>query len=225
MTTATAIPASDELVSRVQPKSNALLDHAKMIVVETGEQYVAAGSWLTEVVKPLRREIDETFDPAIKQAHSAHKAMLAAKDRVARPVAEAEGLVRSAIARYTRKQELARQEEERRLREEARKREEAERLERAAALEREGRNAAAEVVLNTPMPVANVVLAPSTPQVAGISTREVWRFRIVDPTAVKPAFLVPDEKKIGEIVRSMKGAAAELVGGIEVYTDTTTVVR
>ncbi|KKL00860.1 hypothetical protein LCGC14_2628320, partial [marine sediment metagenome] len=33
------------------------------------------------------------------------------------------------------------------------------------------------------------------------------------------AFMMPDEKKIGQIVRSMGADAARLVGGIEVYEE------
>ena len=55
--------------------------------------------------------------------------------------------------------------------------------------------------------------------------RDNWKFRIVDASKVDRRFLIPDEKAIGQIVRSMKGVAATIVGGIEVYNEPTPAIR
>ena len=37
--------------------------------------------------------------------------------------------------------------------------------------------------------------------------------------------MIPDEKKIGQVVRAMEGRAADMVGGIEVYSEESVSVR
>lgn len=71
---------------------------------------------------------------------------------------------------------------------------------------------------------AAAVVAPiiqsEAPKVTGTSLRENWTFRITDPTKINAAFLMPDEAKIGKLVKSMKGDAAALIGaGIEVFSE------
>lgn len=71
---------------------------------------------------------------------------------------------------------------------------------------------------------AATVVAPviqrEPPKVTGISSREVWKFEIVDPSKINPQFLMPDEKKIGAQVRALKGDAASIIGaGVRVYAE------
>jgi hypothetical protein len=68
---------------------------------------------------------------------------------------------------------------------------------------------------------AAAVVAPvihrEAPRVAGLQMREVWEFTILDPKKINPEFLIPDEKKIGQLVRSLKGDAQALLGaGVKV---------
>lgn len=53
---------------------------------------------------------------------------------------------------------------------------------------------------------------------AGVSTRTVWRFEIVDPEAVPREFLVIDGAKIAQHVTAHKGNTS--IPGIRVYADT-----
>lgn len=54
-----------------------------------------------------------------------------------------------------------------------------------------------------------------------IRIRKVWKFKVVDKSKIKPDFLIPDEKAIGELVRKLHEKAIDLVGGIEVYFEET----
>ncbi len=68
--------------------------------------------------------------------------------------------------------------------------------------------------------VAPTVAAAAPPKVAGVNTRSVWKFKVVDPTKVAPAFMIPDEKAIGGTVRSMKGNARTVLGeGVKVWEE------
>ena len=71
---------------------------------------------------------------------------------------------------------------------------------------------------------AAAVVAPviqrEAPKVAGIATREVWKFEITDPSKISPAFLMPDETKIRKQVAALKGDAAGLIGpGIRIWSE------
>jgi len=87
--------------------------------------------------------------------------------------------------------------------------------------ERKARELAAKQAAETEKAVPVVTVAPAVPKVAGIKARVNWKFRILDASKVKTEFTMPDEVKIGQIVRSMKdkAGAEALVGGIEVYTE------
>ena len=71
---------------------------------------------------------------------------------------------------------------------------------------------------------AATVVAPviqrEAPKVAGVATREVWKFEITDPSKINPAFLMPDEQKIRKQVQALKGDAAALIGpGVKVWVE------
>jgi hypothetical protein len=55
---------------------------------------------------------------------------------------------------------------------------------------------------------------------AGLGNRKVWLFEVTDPAKINPAFMAPDEKKIGQAVRALKGDAAPIIGpGIRVWSE------
>jgi flagellar biosynthesis GTPase FlhF len=73
---------------------------------------------------------------------------------------------------------------------------EAEKQKQAAAVEEQRR--AAEV--------QEVRVAPSIPKVAGVPSRQNWKFEIVDANKIPRRYLVPDESAIGYMVRTSKDA-------------------
>ena len=193
-------------------------DRAKTLKVKDNDSYLQGGD-LLKGIKALRQKIAELFDPHIKRAYDAHKALVREKADAEMPLTEAERIIKGALVAYTEEQERKRRDEERRLAEEARRREEDRRVAEAAALEQAGEYDEAVAVLaeaeTAPTPV--VVLASATPKVQGISYRTVWRFRIIDAKKIPDEYKVPDETKIGAVVRAMKGETR--IAGIEVYED------
>jgi hypothetical protein len=70
-----------------------------------------------------------------------------------------------------------------------------------------------EEILEKPI----AVVKEEAPKVAGTYTVDVWEFSIIDKTKINPAFIIPDEKAIGQVVRSMKDKAQALLGeGVKV---------
>jgi hypothetical protein len=200
---------------------------ANALVIATPETYVEAGEML-KGIKALRKEIDATFDPIIKAAHAAHVEANGQKKRAELPLAEAETILKKGLVRYDAEQEQLRRAEELRLQELARQQAEAQQLAEAAFLEAQANATTnkdeadqlrreAETVFEQPIAAPVVIVERTTPKVAGISYREVWRFRVTDPTKVPREYLSIDEQKIGGVVRALKGSTT--IAGIEVYAE------
>lgn len=73
---------------------------------------------------------------------------------------------------------------------------------------------------------AERIVAPTaqlaTPKVTGLAKRDNWVFRVKDASKLPREFLMPDEKKMGQLVKAMKKDAEGLLGGteaVEVYND------
>lgn len=66
---------------------------------------------------------------------------------------------------------------------------------------------------------ATVTAAPTihAPKVKGVSTRQVWRFEIVDASKVPDQYKIIDEKSIGGVVRSLKERTN--IPGVRVYPE------
>ena len=188
------------------------------IVVDSHGSFEQAGQFLVGI-KHIRRTIAETFDGPIKQAHLAHKEMVAAKKKHDGPLDEAEGIVKLKMGDYSEEQERIALAAQQRKEREAREVEETRRLAEAEALEKEGRQAEAEQVIEAPIVVA-VPPPPPPPKAAGISTTKHYKFKVLDVTKIRLSYMMPDESSIGSVVRRHHEAAANMVGGIEVYFET-----
>lgn len=191
-------------------------EKAQGIIVVDNETYGQAGEVLT-VIKVLRKEINAAFDPIISKAHAAHKEAVAQKKKAEAPLVEAEAYIKPQIAGYLKEQERKRQEEEARLRLEAKKKADEDKLKAALAAEKAGDNEEAEAIISDPTPVPPVVLVKSTPKLEGVSVKKIYKFRITDPNKVPRMYMMPDEKTIGAVVRSTKGAVQ--ITGVEIYAE------
>jgi hypothetical protein len=217
MTTGTV----DVIAGAVEVRSEALTwpERAKTTVITDGVTYTAACE-LLKGIKALRAKIGETFDPHIKRAFDAHRALVKERSDAEAPLTEAEGILKRSLVTYDTEQERARQQEQRRLQEEARKQEEARRIDEAAALEREAAatgaedlRVEAEALMCAPVSTPAVIAPRTTPKVAGISYREVWSARVVSLwklilyVAAHPEcanYLTPNTAALNAAVRGQK---------------------
>lgn len=201
-------------------------DQARALTIHDVDTY-AQGCALLLGIKDLRKKIAETFDPHVRRAHEAHKALVKEKADAEAPLTEAERILKGALTTYDQEQERIRRDEQRKKDEEARQEAERLALEQAAALELEGHATGDEAMVAEAhaiiaAPIAPVPMAPvqkATPKVSGISMRKTWGFRIVNPALVPNQYRVIDEAKIRGVVRSL-GQAAN-IPGVEVYEETT----
>ncbi len=208
----TAIPETTEIVQ----KTDSAIEEAEGFKIESPDVYEAAGMFL-KGLKAIQKEVNDTLDPVIKSTNTAHKEALSAKKKHTEPLKKAEQIVKGKMATYATEQERVRRDEERKLQVEARKREEERLLKEAEQAEAEGDTDAVEELLEEPVVAPPVVLASTTPKVAGISYTTVWKFRIKNPAGIPDKYKLIDEVKIGKIVKAMKDQTD--IPGVEVYSE------
>lgn len=174
-------------------------------------------------IKRRRKQWAEWNKPAKQKLDILKRELLDREREIDEPMERAENeILKPAISRFNVEQERRRREEEDRQRAQAKKEEEDRRLAAAQKLEEQGDKEMADAVLDIPIPVAPVVI-PKHEAPAGISYREVWRYRISDESKIPREYLVPDDKKIGGVVRAMKGETR--IPGVEIYSEQTVAGR
>lgn len=176
--------------------------------VSNNDEYEAAAEF-RRTVKLFISEVEERFAEPKASAWATHKAITKLEKETLEGPREAEAMVTRKVTAYLDEQEKKRQEKERKL--------EAERLKEL------GRDKQATAVLEGRRDVTGVSIASSVPKVEGLTTRQNWKFRIVDEKKIPREYLIPDETKIGQMVRTMKGDTN--IPGIEPYSETGLVNR
>jgi hypothetical protein len=205
----------------VREEALAWPDRAAALAVVDDATCVQA-SELLKGIKALRLRIAETFDPHIKRAHDAHKALLKEKQDAEGPLTVAERVLKDRLVAYEQVQETARAARERELQQQAQREEETRRLNDAAALEREAAALndpsllyEAEALLEQPIVAPLVTLPSTTPKVAGVTYRESWKADpAVDVKALAAAvasgaapvtLLLPNLPALNQLARATKG--------------------
>lgn len=199
------------LMPETRSQALAIPERALALVV-TDQATLDTAKEFLQTVDILRTRIDESFDPQIAQAHKLHKSLLAEKKKFTDPLDGAKMLVSRKAADYIAEQERIRNEAERkRLEAEAKAREIADKaVEKAKKLDAGGKSEAATAAVNGAYEKVQTIMeaAPEIPvevDTKGLTVREDWKFYIVDVSLIPREYLMPDEKKIGRIVRAMKG--------------------
>jgi hypothetical protein len=187
-------------------------DRARACAVVDSPSCVLAADTL-KGIKALRARIAETFDPHITRAHQAHKALVAEKSAAEAPLTEAEGIIKRALAVYEQEQQRIARAESDRLAAIARQQEIDRKIAEAVAAEAAGDDETAAVIMDEPIIVAPVVVAPTTPKVAGISYRTTYAAEVTDKAALvtfcasHPQFLhcvSADMTALNALARTMK---------------------
>ena len=114
-------------------------------------------------------------------------------------------------------EEKKRRAEEARRQDEARKQAEEEQLARAVEAEEFGDKEEAEDIIHEEISVAPVIVEKTVPKVQGISKQMAWKFRVVDATKLPQKYLMPNETKIGGVVRALKSEAR--IPGVETWEE------
>lgn len=190
-------------------------------IVDTATLTKAADMMLES--KRRIRIIEDRFKKPKADAKTAHKSICDLENELVEPYERIEReILKPAIAAYNQEQDRKRRAEEERQREEQRKKAEDERIRIAAQLEKDGENEAAEELIDAPIETPAVVI-PKEEAPSGISYRDVWKFQVVDDSLVPREYMTIDEKKIGGVVRALKGETN--IKGVRVYCEKTVAGR
>jgi hypothetical protein len=209
-------PIADELMREAMT----VVDHANTMTIATQEDYADAADFLKSIKAEMARRGDK-LDPARDAAYKAYQVILALIKEALKPLLAAEATTKKKMAAYSDEQERIRREEQARAEAEAKRLAEESAMREAEALVDAGQTEEAERVIEEAVAyVPPPVVLQTAPKVAGIATRKVWKHRTTNPSAIKRAYLIPNEKAIAAIVRQLGPVAVEQVGGIEVYQET-----
>lgn len=177
-----------------------------------GAEYLKGVKQAAATLEATRRGITDPLNASIKKVNDFFR-------KPAERLAGIERIIKSKLLAYSQEQERIRMEQQRKLDAEAAA--ERQRLNdiamRAAA---KGQEDKAEQFSARAQQLVAPVAQIETPKVLGLSTREQWCFEILDARKVPDLYKMVDEKKIGALVRSMKGDAQALLGdGVRVYKE------
>ena len=192
---------------------------AQTFAIATATDYQLAGEEL-KAIKGRMKELDDLRKTMTRPLDEAKKHIIAMFFPVEDGLKKAESLIKRAMLGYQQEQERKRQEEEARLRkiaEDEQRRRDAlasKQAEKARARGEEDR--AQEILDNVPVIPTPVVLKEQ-PKVKGISTRKVWKFRIIDAKQLPREYMLPNEKMLLAFARATKGTIP--VAGVEFYVE------
>lgn len=205
-----------------------VVQRAADVVIEDQDDYEAAAKILTEIVKPLLKEIDDVCGPVCDATNRAHKAATQQRSKLKAPLLEAERLIKRKMSDYQLAEERRRRELEAKERERLRREQEEALLLEAQQLEEAGKTEEADAVLEAPPPPQAVPVAVVTPppKADGVAARKVYTARVTDLPALirhvaagggSPSFLTPNVREIERVARALDGKLE--LPGVEISGD------
>jgi len=201
----------EEIEQEVSPVVRAELD----ITVTDGTNYGVAAEFLKEL-KTAQSKVVKFFGPMKQKAHAAWKEIVASESNLLNPLKAAELSTKNKMLYYDKEEQRKANEEQRRLQKIVDAKVEAERLRQITAANklktdslRDKRLAEADEVI---APVIHV--QHEVPKVAGISTRVIWKARIINKgqfvmaatkNANLGAYITIDQTALNRVAQATKG--------------------
>jgi DNA repair exonuclease SbcCD ATPase subunit len=207
--------STDTDVVAMKPQVNKLTEFARTLKIVTAEQFNDAANYLKSIkgllkgIEDARTRITKPLNDALRQVNQQ------AKDASA-PLEAAETQIKRSVLAYSAELERLRRDEQRRADEEARR--EREKLEaQAAKAAASGKVEKAAQLEQRAATVVAPVINMEAPKVTGISTREVWKFEVMNAAIVPREYLIVDETKVRKVVSALKGDTN--IPGVRVYPE------
>lgn len=207
--------ASKPEVKALIAQTETILAEAEAFKITTPAQYQESAAALKRV-KSHQKQLEEMELEITRPINAGLKAIRdlfrTPRDRAGR----AESLIKRAMIGYSDEQDRIRREEQRKA-DEAARREQEKLQDRAAKAAAAGKVEKAAELETRAATVVAPVINREPPKVAGVSDRLNWKFEVTDPAALPREYTMPDEKKIGAIVRAMKGDTN--IPGVRVWSE------
>lgn len=236
--TTTSAPALTQPdTKRIEKEASSVVSQAKGIAVKDEESY-RKGSAIIDAGNGILKQVAETFDPLVANAHKLHKDLLATKKQFTDPIENALRIIKRQMSDWQMQLERERRAKEAELAEQARKESLEQAQREALVLEGQGEAEAAEETIQTALeaPAPAITLPAFNSSEFGRTTRSVWKWKIIDVTKIPMQFFVVVKNAstgldqdistaaIGSLVRTLKNkelAEAQFGGGVEVWQDFT----
>ena len=196
---------------------------AKMIIILDQADYEYAVEMLRGI-KDYRKKLDARYRPIQQKTKEANQIALQHIRDYEVPLNEAERIIKSSMSKYVTKKEAERQAEQDRIRREA---EEKEReaikkdLEECGLNKKEAAEESEKMEVFTPE--VEIEDTTKTEKTENISYRENWKFEIEDVSIIPAEYMIPDEKKIGAVVRALKNNIN--IAGVRIYVEKSVINR
>lgn len=194
----------------VQYRVNEVMAAIDSLEIQDQDAMAAAAEWLRKN-KETQKFVKEFFEEDRKRTYDAYQAVTKEIKRFTDLLTKSEKSIKRKMADYQIEQERIRREEEEKRRKEEEKRLQEEEKKRKAA-EKKGKMA--------PLPSPPVVIeapAQEEEKLEGVSFVEVWTYTIDDTSKIPREYMIPDEKKIRDVVKAMKGDAN--IPGVKIFAD------
>lgn len=203
----------------LETEGNEIVERAEAFIVADAGTYETAGEMVL-AFKRVVKGIKAKLDPVVTKAHETHRALTTLRNEATGPYAMAEAKLKNKML-YWHHEEDARVRREQEAAERAAREAEAEQARKAEELRQANMPEAAEAMVAAEPPAPAPVIRSEVPVVKGISSRQGWAYKIVDPSMVDRAFLTVNEGAIRALVDRIGKLAEKKVGGIEVFPKTT----
>ena len=203
---------------------NSLTTRAQLLPVTCPAEAQQAGAVLVEIAT-RRKVVEEWFAPLVEAAHKAHKALTQRRSTVLAQFVGPESIIKDKLGQFRQLEERARRAAEQQAAVAAQEAARAAQMAQAEAAMDSGDLTRCEAILDAPAPPVLVapVAVPAPTVIAGTSFVETWTFEVTDLSALPREYMVPDTKKIGAVVRALKGECR--IPGVRVWADTSVRTR
>jgi hypothetical protein len=194
-----------------------MADQLKEIKIANQTDYTTAGEYLKSI-KNAAAELDDLRKSMTRPLDESKKRIMDFFRKPMDILEKAEAAIKRSMLTYQDEQERLRKEEEARLAELQRK--EAEKLlKKAEKAEEKGNADKADELRESAQQLSSVtpVVAPAVEGVAGVNTKTVWKFKIVDVNLIPREYMLPNDKMLGDVARATKGTLK--VAGVEFYPE------
>jgi hypothetical protein len=222
---------------KIEKESSSIVTQAKAITVKDEESY-RKGSDVIDAGNAILKQVNDTFDPLVSNAHKLHKDLLATKKQFTDPIESALRAIKRQMSDWQMQLERDRKAKEAELAEQARKEALEQAQREALVLEGQGEAEAADEVIQTAIeaPAPAITLPSFQSSDFGRTTRSVWKWKITDVSKIPVHFLTVTKNAstqleqdistaaIGVLVRTLKNkemAEAQFKGGVQVWEDKT----
>jgi len=184
----------------VESKVQSVMSAIETMEIDSNDAMEGAAEWLRKN-KETQKFVKEFFEEDRKRTYDAYQAVTKEIKRFTDILTKAEKTVKRKMADYQMEQERIRREKE----EQRRKEEEAKQIE----AEKKGKPAPPPAVTEAPV--------EEEEKLEGVSFVEVWTYTIEETDKIPREYMIPDEKKIRDVVKAMKGDAN--IPGVKIYPD------